>query len=236
MSILRDWFKKLAVGGIAVAAVALASCGGQHEKIPSDTARLADKVTKLETKLAYLDDRQQIHDVYMRYMRGFDRQDLELMKSAFWPDAQINYSFKSSSVDDFAAVHWAAHRKISTLYGHLLTNESVALNGDVAHVETYVTQFSTLKDGAALTKKKESKSLIVAGRYIDRLDRRNGEWRIAVREFIPHFFTETNVGLDSDFRWPRSECGRGTWDRHDPSYRRPLTARTNPEAGLACAE
>jgi hypothetical protein len=28
---------------------------------------------------------------------------------------------------------------------------------------------------------------IIRGRYIDRLDRRNGERRIAVREFVPHY-------------------------------------------------
>ena len=81
--------------------------------------------------------------------------------------------------------------------------------------------------------------MIISGRYIDRLDRRNGEWRIAVREFVPVFLTETNTGLDFYFKkenWSRSECAMGTWDKHDPSYRRPLARRENKDVGPACAE
>jgi hypothetical protein len=101
----------------------------------------------------------------------------------------------------------------------------------LAHVESYVTRFSTTKGGRAQ---------IVMGRYIDRLDRRNGEWRIAVREFIPVFWpAEMNSVLESTFTektWSRLECAMGTWDKRDPSYRRPLNPRPNKEVGPACGE
>ena len=123
------------------------------------------------------------------------------------------------------------HTKRYSHYGHLITNESVDVKGDVAHVEAYVTRFSTDQKG---------KAEIVMGRYIDRLDRRNDEWRIAVREFIPVFLpADMDSALDSAFNdksWPHSGCGMGTWDKHDPSYRRPLTPRPNKDVGPTCAD
>lgn len=226
MSIPRKLSKRAAAAAIVAAAAALASWG-QGAKAPYEPAALAARVAELEAKVAYLSDRQQIHDVYLRYMRGFDRNDVELLKSAFWPDAQINYSFHSASVEEFVVEHETAHKKVQTHWGHLITNESVDIAGDVAHVETYVTELATQKEG---------KSRIVSGRYIDRLDRRNGKWRIAVREFIPHFFTETNDALDFNHNWPGTDCGKGTWDKRDPSYLRPLKRRTDKEVGPACAE
>ena len=230
-------------------AAAAESPAASPPQAASDPARLAAKVAALEAKLAavtdlqatvqYLRDRAQIHEVELRYMRGFDRRDEALLSSAFWPDAQLSYpGAKMYGVKDFAARHWPAHAKVSTIHNnHLLTNEFVEISGDTAHVETYVTQFTTLQDGGSLTGRKSARSHIVSGRYIDRLDRRNGEWRIAVREFIPHFFTETDSGLGYDFKWKTyGECGAGTQDRRDASYLRPLLPRKPGEAAPPCAK
>jgi hypothetical protein len=164
-------------------------------------------------------------------MRGFDRNDVELMRSAFWPDVQINYGKQSNTFDEFVVTHLNQHTATLKAWGHLLTNETVDLAGDVAHVETYVTRLSSSKS--------DSRSMIISGRYVDRVERRNGEWRIALREFVPHFFTETNTALDAYIKessWSPSACGMGTWDRRDPSYRRPLDRRMNKDIGPACAE
>jgi len=112
----------------------------------------------------------------------------------------------------------------------------VEIAGDVAHVETYVTAFWRPKDDKSTF---ANGATIAAGRYIDRLDRRNGEWRIAVREFIPHFWTKTDITVmnsSSKETKPRSDCAMGTWDKRDPSYRRPLNPRPNKDVGPACAE
>src|SRR5438309_8978325 len=76
MSILRNLFKHIAVVGIVAVAAALASCA-QSASTPSDSAALAAKVAELEAKVALLSDREQIHEVYLHYMRGFDRNDEE---------------------------------------------------------------------------------------------------------------------------------------------------------------
>jgi SnoaL-like domain len=230
MSILSGCFNQTTAAGIVAAAAVLASCA-QGAKTQSDPTALAAKVAELEAKVAYLSNRQNIHDVYLQYMRGFDRNDVELMRTAFWPDVQINYGTQSNSFDEFVARHLNEHTKDLAHWGHLITNESVDIEGDVAYVETYVTRLSNGK--------KDRKSMIVMGRYVDRLDRRHGEWRIAMREFIPTFLTQTDTTVDSVFKeggWSHSACGMGTLDKHDPSYRRPLTARVDKEMGPACAE
>jgi len=201
----------------------------------SDMKALAAKVAELEAKLAYLSDRQQIHDVYLRYMRGFDRNDVELLRSAFWPDVQINYGSQSNSFDEFVFRHLNQHTAGLKSWGHLITNETAEITGDVAHVETYVTALWVPKDDKSFA----NGATIVGGRYIDRLDRRNGNWRIAVREFVPHFGTKTDTsffGSSSKETKPRSDCAMGTWDKHDPSYLRPLKHRLNKEVGPPCAE
>lgn len=211
-------------------------CWAQTERAAgspaADCKALAAKVAALEAKVAYLSDRQQIHDVYLRYMRGFDRNDVELLKSAFWPDVQINYGSQSNSLDEFIVRHLNLHTKELASWGHLITNETVDIAGDVAHVETYVTALFRPKDDNSSF---AGGATIAGGRYIDRLDRRNGEWRIAVREFISHFYANTK-SVFPETTWPRSDCARGTWDRRDPSYLRPLTRRTDKEVGPACAE
>src|SRR5688572_4112480 len=79
----------------------------------SAAAALTSRVADLESKLAYLSDRQQIHDVYLHFVWGFDRRDEQVLKSAFWPQAQINYGTVSTGVEEFMAQHFAAHHKLA---------------------------------------------------------------------------------------------------------------------------
>jgi hypothetical protein len=74
--------------------------------------------------------------------------------------------------------------------------------------------------------------LVGGGRYLDRLEKRDGEWRIAVRRLVMDYsyIVDGSAFGDGD-RYPI-----GTWDRSDLSYRRPLEipadllARVTPSA------
>src|SRR5919201_1355684 len=48
---------------------------------------LEARVVALEAKLQAVADKQEIHETLMRYCRGVDRADAELISSAFHPDA-----------------------------------------------------------------------------------------------------------------------------------------------------
>jgi hypothetical protein len=60
---------------------------------------------------------------------------------------------------------------------------------------------------------------MIGGRYVDRLERRHGEWKILVRQTVMESIAE---GDRPPFpRWDYYVKGR--WDEHDVSYQRPLT-------------
>ena len=93
---------------------------------------------------------------------------------------------------------------------HLLGQTIIDLDGDVAFAETYVLchQISQASDSEPVLN-------IVASRYVDRLERRDGEWKIASRTAVIDFgyqnaLSDLNVWqrLD-DFvrgrRWPDDE-------------------------------
>lgn len=224
------------VSEAALSEVAAESASGvEHNGATRHTpAALAHRIEQLESRVAEITERQRISEVYTRYTRGFDRNDIDLMRSAFWPDVEINYGSQSNSLDEFIIRHLRWHTDSLETWALLLTNESIEIVGDVAHVETYVTGlFNPLpgKSEFALG------ATIASGRYVDRLDRRQGEWRIAMREFIPHFSARTESVFSSErFRATHgSKCAMGTHDKRDPSYRRPLTHRSDKKAGPACA-
>ena len=158
-------------------------------------------------------DRQAILDCLNRYVRGLDRHDDELVASAYHPDALDHHgSFLGSPAEfipwanELHAVDWSAHH-------HHLTTHTCELDGDVAHTETYCIGTFLRQDEPVVDRG--------GGRYIDRLERRDGEWKIAAREVV----IEWACAADSrESRFSAEPYPDGTWDRSDLSYRRPLVA------------
>ena len=127
--------------------------------------------------LGQLLDRAAIHDVLLRYARGVDRRDLDLVAACFTPDAAYEGSLAHGTIADaLAALRVAVTRYTSTL--HFLGNQVIELDGDAARSETYALAHHLLPDGTLR---------IVAVRYLDELVRQNGGWfirrRVAQREW-----------------------------------------------------
>lgn len=192
------------------------SADGEGEAL--DISDIPARITALEAKIEQLFDRQAITDVYRRYTRGLNRYDLLLLRAAFWEDAKIRYGPTTFSRDEWIKF-WSENRflKGRACQAHHITNETIDIESDRAHVESYLIAFwRPPLDSEA--------GLIVAGRYLDRVDRRVGDWRIAAREFIPHFWSEVRSVFGKQFNghsWPESALGR--CDKSDPCYRRPLS-------------
>src|SRR5215469_3641262 len=92
---------------------------------------------KTERALRVLLDKQEIHEVLMRYCRGIDRCDAELLESVYHPDATDNHGQFVGKASDF--ITWALEglkRDLNTK--HYVTNELIELSGEVAYVESYV--------------------------------------------------------------------------------------------------
>jgi hypothetical protein len=156
-------------------------------------------------------DRQAIIDCLLRYTRGVDRVDEELIRSAFWEDA-IDFHAASSAgtVEDFLAM-WMPKQPGRHRAQHYVTNHTVEIDGDEAHAETYWI--------CILKKLGEDEGDLIGGRYVDRLERRDGEWRIAKRAVVHEWRSQL------DFTPMLAPTGVEHWsrrDRDDLVYTRPL--------------
>lgn len=98
---------------------------------------------------------------------------------------------------------------------HSVAMHVCELDGDVAHAESYCL-------GIFLDKGAET-GRVLAGRYIDRLEKRDGVWRIALRRATVEVAIEGRATLPNGALLPGSDYLKGRRDRTDPSYARPLT-------------
>ena len=110
------------------------------------------------------------------YCRGIDRLDATLVVSAFHPGAElINYRPEPLLIEAFVEGVIASLANRFTATQHRLSNVNADIDGDHALVEAYVLAYhvETAADGQRLH--------TFNGRYIDRFERRDSEWRIAKR-------------------------------------------------------
>ena len=177
----------------------------------SDSARLA----ALEAQVAELMDRQAIFDCIRRSSRGNDRFDIELISASYHDDGlhELGHNLISGQAYGEHANH--AHSASSLANLHNVTLHLCEIDGDVAHTESYV--IGLFLDMSGLT------SRMLAGRYIDRLERRDGEWKIALRRATVEVALEGSAILSYGQTLPGSGYLKGSRDHSDPTYSRPLT-------------
>jgi ketosteroid isomerase-like protein len=165
----------------------------------------------LEAVVQELADRQAILDCLYRYARGVDRDDIDLIASAYHPDALDDHGFFVGTGRGMA--EWVFERhKDSPASQHHITNHVAEIVGDTAHTETYFLAINRSPTGSAS---------VATGRYVDRFERRNGEWRIAARVVI----TESVLNSEADELADAAQQAFAPFSRNrsDLSYRRPLT-------------
>ena len=184
----------------------------------------------LRQQVRVLQDRQDIYDCLIRYCRGVDRLDRELIVSAYHPDAIDDHGFFLGGPEDFADYFIAFHRENQHSTHHIVTNHSTDLEGDVAHCETYWIYAAMNKQGAELT--------LAGGRYIDLLERRNGRWAIAGRKCLMDWSgTPGDTGLPPEALAMLKAVGVASRDKNDTSYERPFTIDQrridNPPQGIS---
>ncbi len=171
-------------------------------------------VSDFETTVRQLGDRQAIHDVVVRYCRAVDRMDRELLLTCYHPDAIDDHGIFVGSPEAFADWAFALHASLQSAHQHIVTNHSCELDGDSAHSETYW-MFAGMHHDGKLT--------IGGGRYVDRMERREGEWRIAARKCVPDWGgVPSQSWLSPEAAAALASGGRTARDRSDCSYERPL--------------
>jgi hypothetical protein len=129
-------------------------------------------------------DREEIRELSRRYMRGLDRLDGTLLNSVFASDATVDYGFFQGSATDFVdfalgvlTEHEANH--------HFIGQMMVDVSGERAVGEIYFQAFHRIiQDDGQDGGKSGKKDLFIAGRYLDRYERKDGNWRIAFRSEV----------------------------------------------------
>jgi hypothetical protein len=140
-------------------------------------------ISTIETRLRLVEDRQAIHDVIVRYCRGVDRSDADLILTAFHDDAIDNHfgevlPFREAIGTLKAARSSGIQPSSKTTSMHNICNMLIEVDGDSARCETYVIVIVRIpQDQHAI-------DWMHAGRYVDRFERRSGEWRIAYRTVV----------------------------------------------------
>ena len=125
-------------------------------------------MSDVKTQLAALEellDRQRIWDCLQRYARGVDRLDEMLIRSAYWEDAHDSHGPMNGPLDGFLE-SWMPNQAQRDVAHHLLGNHYVEFDGDGADAETYFISAAKAVGSDVLE--------LVAGRYLDRFERRSG--------------------------------------------------------------
>lgn len=137
-------------------------------------------------------DREAIRDCLYRYCRGIDRVDEACLRSVYWPDATDRHGPYQGTASGF--IDWALDKLKDAPRGvHLLSNILIDLRGEVAGVESY---FHALQgDRDAQGQPRES---LLIGRYVDRFEKRGGQWRIAQRTVVYDWIRQQPMSGESD--------------------------------------
>lgn len=160
-------------------------------------------------------DRRAIEDVVHSHARGHDRFNVDLMRAAYHDDGVDEHgSAAVNAAPDYP--EWAnrIHAGGSQLCLHNITTHNCEIDGDTAHVESYVLVGLLNPDGTS--------ARLINGRYIDRMEKRAGRWAIVVRRCTVDLLI---AGDASILTVPQFRAGgfiKGTRDIDDVSYRRPL--------------
>ncbi len=175
-----------------------------------------DELDRLRRDVQWLKDRAEILDCVARHARGCDRHDAGLLTGTYHPDGIDEHGTTVNAGTDYAGWANAVHAATSANHLHNVTTHLCEIDGDEAHAESYVLVTLLSPDEASAT--------VMCGRYVDRLERRDGEWRIALRRATVELAYTADARLLGSSYFAAQGYERGRRDGTDPSYERPLTA------------
>lgn len=128
----------------------------------------------MDNALQELLAKQAIYELSCRYMRGLDRTDAELLRSVFFEDAYCEYGFVNGSPDvfiDYAIGALQEHKANQ----HMIGNVLIEVEGEEAFGEVYFQAYHKVEGEQGFD------DIIISGRYLDRYEKREGEWKMAYR-------------------------------------------------------
>lgn len=147
-----------------------------------------------EASLRELLERDKIHAALRAYARGVDRQEWNLVRGAYHPDAYDDHGGYKGDLPGL--MDWLQRRHANIEQSmHFLGNCTIDFKSpDVAIAETYCVAYQRYGEEARETIRLWLGDVELAPgmkvmaelscRYVDRFERRNGTWRIAHRTVV----------------------------------------------------
>tara|TARA_B100000686_G_C16459538_1_gene796348 strand:+ start:331 stop:858 length:528 start_codon:yes stop_codon:yes gene_type:complete len=162
-------------------------------------------------------DKDAIRDVIMRYARGVDRLDEDLISSCYHVDSYDDHGHWKGPGKEFGPFFVENLPKRAHNTTHAVGNVLIELDPkdpNLAYVESY-----SLAHLRRTDENSEERLDFFSGRYIDRFEKRDGEWKIAKRVVVHDWSTSTALTNDA-FHLPIDGFTQGTRGSKDLVYQR----------------
>jgi hypothetical protein len=142
-----------------------------------------------EAALQELLDKQEIAEVLgARYARALDWLDLAELKTCFWDDGWVDYGFFEGNAHGWCDAVMPIES--SSLHRfHYVFNIRVEVNGEHADAES-----NSLAGGRRENDDGALVQSFFGSRYLDKLERRDGIWKISERRTLLEFAQELPAG------------------------------------------
>ena len=164
------------------------------------------------TSLQELLDREAIRDCIYRCCRGIDRIDETALRSAYWPDAVCRHGDQRSTGAEFVDAALMALRAGGRT-SHMIGNVLIELRTKTAAVESYFRTILGGRDAEGMPQE-----TLLAGRYVDRFECRDTEWRIAARTVVYDWIRQAALLTEMDAEVFGSRQPSGARKPADPLY------------------
>lgn len=131
-------------------------------------------LTELTQALETLSDESAIRALPHKFARALDRNDPQTIRDCFHPDGTDDHGMFKGSVDEF--VPWVmAELETYQRTQHHITTQNIKVSGRKAGCESYFYGHHVIDtpDGEI--------QMIVSGRYLDLMEKRDGTWKISRR-------------------------------------------------------
>jgi hypothetical protein len=165
-----------------------------HAAIPRGDGR-APMDSSTDEIRAFL-DREKIRDCIARLARGEDRRDADLIRSCWWPDATYDYGVQSGDFPSYLAWVVPGADAIKDTQ-HVLGQSFIEQEAETARAETHVVSYHRVDMGAG------DRDTCIGGRYLDTMEARDGEWRIAERVMLYDWYQDWGDAID----WAKGVMG-----------------------------
>jgi hypothetical protein len=175
-------------------------------------------------KLDYIASRMEILDCIHRIARGVDRLDETIFRSGYHDDAVLDFGTMIGNPEKFIDFFFDLHRKMHKATAHTICNHVCDIDGEVAHAETYFIFASQNASGVPTT--------LAGGRYIDKFERRDGRWAIALRKCVTTWNLTPDNDVSKQIAAAFALVGHVSRDREDLSYDRPSAIAKEREADI----